>query len=124
MLSSYRKRFNNFKKTLEYKEIQKVLLHKQLYCCCICKLPISLNSNTHYYHAISLFDTSLIHKVSLVNNINNLVLSCSKCNLKQNKNTNFNLITDISKLLTLKELALIVYKRNYKVNVLELYDKS
>ena len=117
-LKEYRNYFNNFKRTLEYKELQHYLLKKQLGLCVKCKKQIALNKYTHCYHLVSLFDLSLINRIDLVTSYNNYYLSCNKCNLKQSKNSNFNLLKeDIFKLISLRELAKLVYLRNYKLNI-------
>lgn len=121
MIKEYRKQFNNFKKTLEYKLLQSYLIKKQLYLCIKCKKPISLNKDTHSSHLISITDLVLINRKDLVNNYNNYYLMCNKCNLKQHNNTEFNLLKeDIFKLISLKELAKIVYIRKYKLNIKQL----
>lgn len=120
-LKEYRNHFNNFKKTLEYKELQSYLLKKQLYLCVKCKKKISLNKYTHTAHLISLNDLVLLNKKQLVNDYNNYYLMCNSCNLKQHKNTEFSILKeDIFKLLSIREIALLIYLRNYKINIKEL----
>jgi hypothetical protein len=117
-LTEYRNYFNNFKKSLQYKELQSYLITKQLSLCINCKKVIALNKYTHCYHLLSLNDLVLIDRKDLVINYNNFYLSCNSCNLKQSKNSNFSLLSeDVFKLISLVELAKIVYLRNYKLNI-------
>jgi len=117
-VTEYRKQFNSFKRTLEYKELQHKLLTKQLGLCINCRSRITLNKYTHCFHALSLFDLSIIDRKDLVNNYNNYYLSCSTCNLKQSKNSNFSVLNEeLFNLISLKELAKLVYLRNYKINI-------
>lgn len=125
MIKEYRNYFNNFKKTLEFKELQSYLLKKQLYLCVKCKQQITLNKYTHTAHLISLNDLVLINRKDLINNYNNYYLMCNKCNLKQHKNTEFNVLKeDVLKLLSLSELARIVYLRKYKLNIKEIINNA
>lgn len=120
-LAIYRKQFNNFKRTLEYKQLQSYLLKKQLYICVKCKSTISLNKDTHTAHLISLSDLVLVNRKDLINNYNNYYLMCNKCNLKQHNNTEFDILKeDILKLINIKELAKIIYLRKYKLNIKQL----
>ena len=46
---------------------------------------------------------------------------CSNCNLKQSKNREFNVLKEeVFKLLSIKELAKLIYIRNYKLNIKQL----
>ena len=121
MINDYRKYFNNFKKTLEYKELQRYLINKQLGLCINCRNTISLNKDTHCFHCLSISDLTLINRKDLATNYNNFYLSCNRCNYKQSKNSNFNILKeDIFKLLSLSEIAKIVYLRKYKLNIKQL----
>lgn len=120
-LKQYRNYFNNFKRTNEYKELQSYLITKQLGLCINCRNTIALNKYCHLYHCLSLADLVLINRKDLVINYNNFYLSCNSCNWKQSKNSNFNILKeDVLKLLSLSELARIVYLRKYKLNIKQL----
>ena len=121
MINEYRKYFNYFKRTNEYRSLQRYLINKQLGLCIKCKKPISLNKDTHCYHLISLADTLLINRIDLTTNYNNYYLSCNRCNWKQSKNSNFNVLKeDVLKLLSIKELAKLIYIRHYNINLRKL----
>ena len=121
MINEYRKYFNSFKRTNEYRELQSYLIRKQLGLCISCRKPINLNKDTHCYHCISIFDALIVNRKDLTTNYNNFYLSCNSCNYKQSKNSNFIVLKeDVLKLLSLGELAKIVYYRKYKLNLKQL----
>ena len=120
-IKQYRNYFNNFKRILEYKELQRYLLNKQLGLCINCKKPISLNKDTHLFHCISLFDLVILNRKDLATNYNNYYLSCNRCNWKQSKNSNFNILKeDVLTLLSIKEVAKLIYIRHYNINLRKL----
>lgn len=125
MIKEYRNYFNNFKRTNEYRELQSYLITKQLGLCINCKTLITLSKTTHLYHCLSLADLVIVNRKDLVINYNNFYLSCNRCNWKQSKNSNFNVLKeDILKLLSLSELARIVYLRKYKLNIKQLINNA
>lgn len=85
---TYRQVFGNFKRTLEYREIQSKLYKQQLGLCVNCKYPISLNQNTHCDHIIPIKELERLHRIDLVTNYKNFNLLCSKCNLKKSSKYN------------------------------------
>lgn len=92
---TYRQVFGNFKRTLEYREIQSKLYKQQVGLCVDCKSYISLNQNTHCDHIIPIKELEKLNRLDLVTNYNNFNLLCSKCNLKKHTKYNKNELEDL-----------------------------
>lgn len=78
----FRSRFNTWKRSREAFEVSRSLIHKSLYLCPICRLPLSLGEG-HLFHIIPIKLLSAYNSISLVTNELNLLYSCKSCNLKQ-----------------------------------------
>ncbi len=100
---TYRQYFGNFKRTLEYKELQSKLYKKQLGLCVNCKTSISLNQNTHCDHIIPIKELECLHRLDLVYNVNNFNLLCNKCNLKKSSKYNKSEIEDLLLLFNISD---------------------
>lgn len=81
-MTSYRRKFANFKKSKQGHEVKSMLYRQQLYNCISCFTRFDIQDlDIHHLIPISILEKQ--NDLDKVSNIKNLVLLCRSCNCKQ-----------------------------------------
>lgn len=82
MATSYRKKFDSFRRSSEGQYVKSLLYNNQLMACCSCKKPFAPNKlELHHTYPLSLAEKE--QNFASVIDHKNLVLLCRHCNASQ-----------------------------------------